>query len=38
MNETQRREALTQWCRVEYHGVQGWVAGRYLKKDDTPAR
>lgn len=33
MNETARREALTQWCRVEYGGMQGWVAGRYLTKD-----
>jgi len=20
------------WCRVEYHGVTGWVAGRYLQE------
>ena len=20
------------WCRVEYHGVTGWVAGRYLRE------
>lgn len=33
MNAAQRREALTQWCRVEYHGVEGWVAGRFLKPD-----
>jgi hypothetical protein len=38
MNAAQRREALTQWCRVEYHGQQGWVAGRYLKRDGGPAR
>lgn len=34
MNETARREALTQWCRVEYRGTQGWVAGRFLTKDN----
>ena len=33
MNAAQRREALTQWCRVEYHGLEGWVAGRFLKRD-----
>jgi predicted Fe-S protein YdhL (DUF1289 family) len=33
MSEQQRREAQTNWCRVEYRGKQGWVAGRYLKKD-----
>jgi predicted Fe-S protein YdhL (DUF1289 family) len=38
MSEAQRREALTQWCRVEFRGKQGWVAGRYLKKDTGPAR
>jgi len=38
MNAAQRREALTQWCRVEYHGQEGWVAGRFLKPDGGPAR
>ena len=38
MNAAQRREALTQWCRVEYRGHQGWVAGRYLKPDGGPAK
>jgi hypothetical protein len=33
MSKLQRREAQTEWCRVEYKGKQGWVAGRYLKKD-----
>jgi len=37
MNAAQRREALTQWCRVEYHGQEGWVAGRYLKRDGGSA-
>ena len=35
MNQAARREALTQWCRVEYHGQQGWVAGRFLKPDGS---
>lgn len=34
MNAAQRREALTKWCRVEYHGQEGWVAGRFLKPDE----
>jgi len=38
MSKTQRAEAQTQWCRVEYHGKQGWVAGRYLRPDAGPAR
>lgn len=38
MNETARREALTQWCRVEYQGMQGWVAGRFLTKDSAWAK
>lgn len=38
MNEAQRREALTQWCRVEYKGQEGWVAGRFLKRDNGPGR
>jgi hypothetical protein len=32
MSKVQRQEAQTQWCRVEYRGRQGWVAGRYLKE------
>jgi hypothetical protein len=38
MSAAQRREALTQWCRVEYHGHEGWVAGRFLKPDGGPAK
>jgi hypothetical protein len=33
MDQKARREARTLWCRVEYQGKQGWVAGRYLRKD-----
>jgi len=33
MNEAQRRAANTKWCRVEFRGKQGWVAGRFLKED-----
>ena len=36
MSEKARHEAMTQWCRVEYHGQQGWVAGRFLKPDAGP--
>ena len=35
LNKEARRAALMQWCRVEYKGKQGWVAGRFLKPDDT---
>jgi hypothetical protein len=38
MSPKRRAEALTEWCRVEYRGQQGWVAGRYLKKDAGPAQ
>lgn len=38
MSKTQRELAQTQWCRVEYRGKQGWVAGRYLKKDERAGR
>jgi hypothetical protein len=33
MNEAQRRAANTKWCRVEFRGKQGWVAGRFLTED-----
>ena len=38
MNKEQRRDAKLLWCRVDYRGKQGWVAGRFLKKEDEPAR
>ena len=38
MNKAQRELAVTQWCRVEYQGKQGWVAARYLKKDERAGR
>lgn len=25
--------ARSRWCEVEYKGMKGWVAGRYLKED-----
>lgn len=25
--------ARKRWCKVEYNGMTGWVAGRYLKED-----
>ena len=34
MSQAQRELAATQWCRVEYQGKEGWVAARYLKKDE----
>jgi hypothetical protein len=38
MSKTQRELAQTRWCRVEYRGKQGWVAGRFLKNDESAAR
>jgi hypothetical protein len=35
MSEAQRRAANTKWCRVEFQGIEGWVAGRYLREDTT---
>lgn len=38
MSKAQQAEAQTQWCRVEYRGRQGWVAGRYLEADTAARR
>jgi hypothetical protein len=27
--------ARSRWCQVEYRGMKGWVAGRFLKEDDA---
>jgi hypothetical protein len=35
MSEAQRRAANTKWCRVEFQGIEGWVAGRFLREDTT---
>lgn len=35
MNAEERKNAKLEWCRVEYHGQQGWVASRFLKPDAT---
>jgi hypothetical protein len=33
--EKEKRERENpRWCKVEYQGVTGWVAGRYLGEDD----
>jgi len=37
MSEAQRKLAATEWCRVRYRGKEGWVAGRFLKKDEQAA-
>jgi uncharacterized protein YgiM (DUF1202 family) len=34
MSPTQRNwAARSRWCEVEYQGMKGWVASRYLKAD-----
>jgi hypothetical protein len=35
MTKAERANAKLEWCRVEYQGQQGWVAGRFLKPDPT---
>ncbi len=37
MTDDEKKNAKLEWCRVEYHGQQGWVAARFLKPD-TGAR
>lgn len=34
MTKSERKNAKLQWCRVEYRGMQGWVAGRFLRPDN----
>jgi hypothetical protein len=38
MSKAERDRGPTQWCRIEYQGKQGWVAGRFLKKDERADR
>ena len=34
MTEAQKdRAQRSRWCEVEYDGIRGWVAGRFLKED-----
>ena len=33
-----RRDPPTPWCRVDYQGAQGWVAARFLRRDDSASR
>jgi hypothetical protein len=34
MTQAQRdRAARSRWCQVEYRGMRGWVASRFLKED-----
>lgn len=35
LSKEARKASLMQWCRVEYKGQQGWVAGRFLKPDEV---
>jgi uncharacterized protein YgiM (DUF1202 family) len=35
MTQSQRdRAARSRWCEVEYQGMKGWVAGRFLREED----
>jgi len=31
------RKKRPRWCRVEYRGIAGWVAGRYLREGACPS-
>lgn len=35
MTDSERRNARLEWCRVEYRGMQGWVAARFLRPDTS---
>jgi hypothetical protein len=40
LSEEQKAERLKEnprWCKVEYQGVEGWVAGRYLQEGSCDA-
>jgi hypothetical protein len=34
--QKQRQRENPRWCRIEYRGATGWVAGRYLGEGDCP--
>lgn len=34
--QRQRQRENPRWCRIEFQGVTGWVAGRYLGEGDCP--
>lgn len=39
LSPAQQKERLRQhprWCRVEYRGITGWVAGRFLTEGGCP--
>ena len=41
LSEAERQKLERQrprWCRVEHHGVTGWVAGRYLQESVSPCQ
>jgi uncharacterized protein YraI len=34
MTEAEREQAARgRWCKISYQGVEGWVAGRFLRED-----
>lgn len=34
--QQQRLRDNPRWCRIEWRGITGWVAGRYLAEEDCP--
>jgi uncharacterized protein YraI len=38
MSEGERtRAGRKRWCKIRYHGVEGWVAGWFLAEDSGAA-
>lgn len=37
VEKRKRAEENPRWCKVEYRGTVGWVAGRYLAEDSCTA-
>lgn len=36
--QARRIKENPRWCRIEYRGIIGWVAGRYLAEDGCQSR
>jgi hypothetical protein len=34
--QERRLKQNPRWCKVEYRGIMGWVAGRYLREGNCP--
>lgn len=34
--QAKRKKQNPRWCKIEYQGIKGWVAGRYLAEGGCP--